>query len=114
MKEALIIFIILLILLTIISVFGGSIRYAPSSSTTWQTFANSPPQRKLNDRQNFVNNSPSPSPSPSPPPPLKSSSSPPAKKPHMPMPIVSPPATHESLSVPSASDPVGTEHFASF
>lgn len=34
MKEALIIFVILLLLLTIISVFGGSIRYTPTPQTS--------------------------------------------------------------------------------
>ena len=36
MKEALVIFIILLLLLTIISVFGGSVRYSPDLLTSKQ------------------------------------------------------------------------------
>ena len=38
MKEAIVIFIALLILLTIVSVFGGSIRYTPSPPQSVQTF----------------------------------------------------------------------------
>lgn len=120
MKEALIIFIILLVLLTIISVFGGSIRYTPSSPSNWQTFANSPssstrgfspPKFVDPSRQTFLNESATPS-TAFPPPPVKSSPLP------TPPPILSqrPSAPTKSASpeLPSASEPAGTENFASF
>ena len=87
MKEALVIFIILLLLLTIISVFGGSIRYSPDILTKP---ARAPHQPQFSPMfppyEGFYGNTPPKHP-------------PPHAKPHAP-----------TAGTPSASKPPGSVH----
>ena len=65
MKEALIIFIILLLLLTIISVFGGSIRYTPPSNAAPQPLRMQQMQMPYHPYEGFYsNNKPKTAPAP--------------------------------------------------